>query len=227
LTIVEPRFDSPSKTTVDQIQERILERICFAYYRPGDQLKETALAKEFGVSRTAVRDAIARIGHLGLVETRNGVGTIVIELSDERIRHVYEMRMKLATLIGEMSPASIETSHYEEALSIHERALMLRKEPIAQEYVKLNRRLQTLIKSLIGNSLLCEFWNQVYYQASSVWHRMERKVGFEAYDALVEETSDLLIALERNDINAVGYVQRLHIGYGFQRIEEFVFKKDI
>ncbi len=227
MTIVETRFDSTGKTTVDRIQEHILERICFAHYRPGDQLKESALAEEFGVSRTPVRDAIARIGHLGLVETRNGVGTIVIALSDERIRHVYEMRMKLATLIGEMSPASIEPDHCEEALAIHEMALLLREEPNAQEYVKLNRRLQALIKSLIGNSLLCEFWNQVYYQASSVWHRMERKVGSEAYDALIAETSDLLVALKRNDIKAVGYVQRLHIGYGFQRIEEFVFKKDI
>lgn len=213
-------INAPTKATVDQIQEQILERICFAHYRPGDQLKEATLAKEFGVSRTPVRDAIQRIGHLGLVETRNGVGTVVIELTDERIRHLYEMRMVLASLIGELSPATIETHHQEEIRTLHLTALALRESLNSKEYVKLNQRLQVLIASLIGNASLREFWNQAYYQASSVWHRMEQLIGPDAYDALVKETCDLVLALERQDIAAVGYLQRIHIGYAFQLIEE-------
>ena len=172
MAIADPEITVPSRATVDEIQEQILERICFAYYPPGAQLKEAVLAKEFGVSRTPVRDAIARIGHLGLVETRNGVGTVVIELSAERVRHLYEMRMELARLIGTLSPITVTEYHREEARSIYENAVGLRERLDSQEYVKLNQRLQTLITSLIGNHMLREFWNQAYFQSSSVWHRM-------------------------------------------------------
>lgn len=225
MTTADQQIEAPARATVDQIQGQILERICFAHYHPGDQLKETKLAKEFGVSRTPVRDAIQRIGHLGLVETRNGVGTVVIQLSKERIRHLYEMRMELASLIGELSPATIETHHQEEIRSIHESALVLRENRDSQEFVKLNQRLQTLIASLIGNSSLREFWNQAYFQATSVWYRMEQLVGLEAYDALSRETSDLLVALERKDVAAVGYLQRIHIGYGFHSIEKYLLSQ--
>jgi len=220
VTIVASEITVPSKATVDEIQEQILERICFAHYPPGTQLKEAVLAKEFGVSRTPVRDAIARIGHLGLVETRNGVGTVVIELSTERVRHLYEMRMELARLIGTLSPITVSEHQRDEARSIHENALGLRKRLDSQEYVKLNQQLQALITSLIGNHSLREFWNQAYFQSSSVWHRMEQIVGIAAYDALVQETYDLAKALEREDIAAVGFVQRIYIGYAFQLIEK-------
>lgn len=216
----EQELEPSTRTTVDHIHDEILQRICFAHYLPGDQLKEATLAKEFGVSRTPVRDAIARIGHLGLVETRNGVGTVVIELSSQRIRHLYEMRMVLATLIGELSPAEIQDHHREEAHSIHQHAVELKERNSSQEFVRINQRLQTLISALIGNVLLREFWNQAYFQATSVWHRMAQDIGPTVYDALIDETSDLLIALDRKDIAAVGYLQRVHIGYGFQLIEK-------
>lgn len=214
------QVDSQSRVTVDQIQQQILKRICIAQYKPGDQLKEAVLAKEFGVSRTPVRDAIARIGHLGLVETRNGVGTVVIELSDERVHHLYEMRLAMATLIGELSPIRIRQDHLIEARAVYAEAVALREQADSKGFVSLNQRLQSLIVSLVGNTVLREFWNQAYFQASSVWHRMEQTVGPEVYQSLVEETSDLLIALEQNDIAAVGYVQRIHIGYGYNLIQK-------
>jgi len=173
-----------------------------------------------------VRDAISRISHLGLVETRNGVGTVVINLSDERIRHLYEMRMELASLIGILSPAGIDEDHCIQARSIHEQALKLQIHADSQEFVKLNQRLQLLISSLIGNSLLREFWNQAYFQASSVWHRMEKSIGSQVYSGLVDETSALVTALERNDISAIGYIQRIHIGYGYQLIQNHILSQD-
>lgn len=208
------------KPTVDLIQETILQRICFLEYLPGDQLKEALLAKEFGVSRTPVRDALSRISHLGLVETRNGVGTVVVKMSDERIRHLYETRLELATLIGRLSPATIEDVHESEARLIHRQAIELQNQFDPMEFVRLNQRLQHLISSLIGNLVLRDLWNQTFLQAASLWHQMAETVGNQASGALVSETSDLVAALERRDISAVGYIQRIHIGYGYRLIQD-------
>jgi DNA-binding GntR family transcriptional regulator len=209
-----------AKSTVEAMQAEILQRICFLDYTPGDQLKEAELAAEFGVSRTPVRDAISRISHLGLVETRNGVGTVVVTLSAEKIRHVYEMRLELATLIGTMSPRAINEVDREigQALLKEAEALKIAFDP--RRYIEINHRLHVLITSLIGNGTLQSFWWQTYCQAASTWYRTSNQRGTEMARALVEELSDINMALKHNDVAAIGYIQRTHIGYGYQRIKQ-------
>lgn len=214
------------KTSVETIQAEVIRRICFLDYPPGYPLKEAELAGEFGVSRTPVRDAISRIKHLGLVETRNGVGTVVTTLPREQIEQVYEMRLHLATQIGTMSPRSVTALDVKRASELLDAAIALEKEFDARDYVELNDQLQSLIADLIGNTLLRSFWCQAYYQAASTWHRVATVVGTDVATSLVQELSEIKAALDRGDIAAVGFIQRVQIGYGYQRIVQFLFSDE-
>lgn len=207
------------KTTVETIQAEIVRRICFLDYPPGCQLKEADLAEEFGVSRTPVRDAISRIKHLGLIETRNGVGTVVVALSSDQVRQVYEMRLQLATLIGEMPHEPITEETRQRATELLVAAKTLKDSFDPKLYVALNHQLHNLIAGLIGNSLLKSFWQQAYYQAASTWYHIATAANDVTADALVSELQDINEALGEDDVAAVGYIQRIHIGYGFQRIK--------
>jgi GntR family transcriptional repressor for pyruvate dehydrogenase complex len=67
---------------VDQIQQQILSRAL----KPGDQIPaERDLAERFGVSRTAVREAIKSLTEKGLIEVFVGRGTFVTNLSPDRV----------------------------------------------------------------------------------------------------------------------------------------------
>ena len=62
----------------DQVTEALLSRIESGRLKPGEKLPpEAALASEFGVSRTVVREAISRLKQEGLVESRQGSGVFV------------------------------------------------------------------------------------------------------------------------------------------------------
>ena len=62
----------------DQVTEALLARIESGQLKPGEKLPpEAVLAPEFGVSRTVVREAISRLKHEGLVESRQGSGVFV------------------------------------------------------------------------------------------------------------------------------------------------------
>jgi GntR family transcriptional regulator, transcriptional repressor for pyruvate dehydrogenase complex len=64
-----------------QIRCRILEKL-----RPGDKLPpERELAETLSVSRSSVRDAIRSLELLGLVDPRSGSGTLVCEISTDRV----------------------------------------------------------------------------------------------------------------------------------------------
>jgi len=54
--------------------------------KPGDMLPpERELVEMFGVSRSSIRDAIRRLETVGLLEPRQGVGTVVRELSADAV----------------------------------------------------------------------------------------------------------------------------------------------
>ena len=51
-------------------------------FRPGDRLpSESALTREYSVSRTVVREAIAILRADGLVEARKGAGVFAVEVN--------------------------------------------------------------------------------------------------------------------------------------------------
>ena len=61
----------------EQLQTHILTQL-----KPGDMLPpERELVRRFGVSRSSIRDAIRSLEAVGLLEPRQGIGTVVRDLS--------------------------------------------------------------------------------------------------------------------------------------------------
>ena len=62
----------------EQVADRIVEMIKTGGLKPGDRLDSVEqLAKSFGVSRSAVREAISGLRAMGIVDVRQGEGTFV------------------------------------------------------------------------------------------------------------------------------------------------------
>ena len=69
-----------SRSLAHELVEDLGGRIRSQLLRPGDKLPtESAIMEEFGVSRTVVREALSKLQAAGLVETRHGIGTFVLE----------------------------------------------------------------------------------------------------------------------------------------------------
>ena len=67
-------------TVVAQVMERMKELIASKKYKPGDYLPpETDLAKEWGVSRSSIREATKIFNYMGLLESHAGRGTFLCE----------------------------------------------------------------------------------------------------------------------------------------------------
>lgn len=64
---------------VDQVLEHLRQRLRAGIYGVGDRLPaEVALARELGVSRSTIREAMRVLTHLGIVQTSTGRGTFVL-----------------------------------------------------------------------------------------------------------------------------------------------------
>lgn len=77
-------FDGP-RTRGDAVFEVLLDAIVKVDLKPGDALAKDAIARELGVSRTPVGDAINRLGALGLVSVVPQVGSFVSRISPQAV----------------------------------------------------------------------------------------------------------------------------------------------
>ena len=80
----------------EQIVQQIEETILKGNLKPGDQLPaERDLADQFGVSRTAVREAGKALREKGLVEAYTGRGTFVTNGTSHAIRQSLDMMVRI------------------------------------------------------------------------------------------------------------------------------------
>ncbi len=86
-----------SSRLYEQIVQQIEESILKDALKPGDQLPaERELAQQFGVSRTAVREAVQALREKGLVEAYPGRGTFVTDGTSHAIRQSLDRIIKIA-----------------------------------------------------------------------------------------------------------------------------------
>jgi GntR family transcriptional repressor for pyruvate dehydrogenase complex len=79
----------------EKIVEQIEGSILSGQLNPGDKLpSENELTKQFGVSRTAVREAMKALSHKGLIEVSAGRGTYVTDSTSKVMRDSLGLMMK-------------------------------------------------------------------------------------------------------------------------------------
>src|ERR1700730_15589641 len=84
-----------SSRLYEQIVQQVEESIVKGALKPGDQLPpERELAQQFGVSRTAVREAVKALREKGLVEAYPGRGTFITDGTSNTMKQSLHRMMR-------------------------------------------------------------------------------------------------------------------------------------
>ncbi|PZP82579.1 MAG: GntR family transcriptional regulator [Ectopseudomonas oleovorans] len=76
----QPRARRKHRSLAQELVAELSQRIRDGLIKRGEKLPtESAIMEEQGVSRTVVREALSRLQAAGLVETRHGIGTFVLD----------------------------------------------------------------------------------------------------------------------------------------------------
>ena len=73
----------------------LYEAILLGHIPPGERLVEAEIARQMGISRGPLREAIRQLEQDGLVEYRPRRGAVVAELTRERVLDAYSTRVEL------------------------------------------------------------------------------------------------------------------------------------
>lgn len=106
------------RALVDSLAAQLRARVLDGALPPGTRLRQEALAEEFGVSRTPIREALRQLQASGLVELQHHRGALVRGFSSREIRDAYEVRAELEGFAANLAAQRIrqqELDQLEEA----------------------------------------------------------------------------------------------------------------
>ena len=195
----------------NRLRQLILER-----YQPGDSLSEPELAKQMRVSRTPVREALARLERDGLVITVLRRGAFVRALGLTDIHEMFEVR------------EAIETYQIRQAAKrIDLRALEMLEQRMDQLYVSLSRdlsalerfnamlqpfhELHDLILDTRGNKRFIDIIRNLAGPWSLARKKLTSGIGEEALEQGYREHKEIIRVLKTQDPIGAEQAMRMHL----------------
>jgi DNA-binding GntR family transcriptional regulator len=138
------------------VRETIEERIVDGTYGPGTRLDEAALAKEFGVSRTPIRETLIQLSSSGMIDLRPRRGAVVAEMSPHRLCEMFEVMAELEAMCGRLAARRMTEDEHRRLTVIHERCEAARDAGGLNDYFAHNEEFHRLIHAASHNSFLME-----------------------------------------------------------------------
>lgn len=147
-----------AKPLTDDVCVRIRALILTNRLRPRQKLVDRDLAEQLGVSRTPVREALARLAMTGLVEARSRRGYYVAQIGSEQMSELYEFRKILEVAAARLAAANATADHHrrmEQILGRLEKLALSADAPDSPgKAVTLDLEIHNLIADASGNAPL-------------------------------------------------------------------------
>ena len=201
-----------------RIADLLRERIASGIAAPGSRIVELEVARELGVSRSPVREALLRLSEEGLVAILPYRGAIVVPLQHRRFVELTEFRLALERFAlerlivrGDERAMSRLRAH---VAAIRRAVRSGDRRRIADEDLAMHR---SLVASS-GNAQLERAYDGILAQIRL--YIGVTTARYERDEELAEEHEAMLAAVERKDARAARALLDAHVLHGFEEERE-------
>lgn len=195
------------------VLERLRADLDDGVISPGDQIRQTALAKRYGVSPTPVREALRILAADGTIDYTSHRGATVRDFTPAMAHDLYRMRADLEGLACEIATERMTDEAFQEVLKANE--VLVRATEAKEDPARL---------SLLNR----EFHFSIYASTSTIvedsirhlWARFKPSVtlwGVESFShALDHDHVGIIDALERRDGPSARIAMREHVLHAWE-----------
>jgi DNA-binding GntR family transcriptional regulator len=196
-------------TFVDHVVEAIVSRAVLGKFLPGGRINELALAKELGVSRAPIREALRMLVAVGVVENTPYQGMRLAPLTPERVRQINKVRLELEKLSLREIPAEKGRAELAKALQdvLEDMKTAARKED-RLALATLDADFHETMMRASGNPVLLKLWQMLRPQLVIIFGLAETK---KALRKIVDEHRILLNGLLSLSFDKVAALMEQHI----------------
>ena len=187
-----------TETAADYVYRQIRKHIFEKRLTIGQRLPEIAIAKEFAVSRTPVREALRKLENEGLVQIKPGWGACLASPTREEIMDTYEVReylevMAIKKAAHKLTP--LQLCMLQEQIDAERRTFEDRD---LESYLKVNDEFHLIIAESSGNTALYDYIKNALSRTFVQALFFESFFDFDENPSL-EEHIKILEALQNHD----------------------------
>lgn len=203
-------------TFVDHVMEAIVSRAVLGQFLPGRRINELALARELGVSRAPVREALRMLVALDVVENTPYQGMRLSDLPPERVQHISRVRLELEKI----SLRLVTEARRKDALLLDLKAVLEDMKSAARKedrlaLAKLDADFHESIMRASNNPVLLKLWQMLRPQLIIIFGLSKYgSAGAESkkpFRKIVEEHRQLLKGLAATDVAKISALLESHI----------------
>lgn len=200
----------------NEVRHRIRRAIALQQLPAGTRLNQEQLARQLGVSRMPVRDAINDLIAEDLVESVSGGGAVVRALTAEDLRGVYEVRLALELPAVRQVALRGSGPWREELSTIMESHRSLLQAGRLEELHRLDRDFHWAVYGATGNRFIERALTPVW---SHISRAMFGLLAVESYAGIAwAEHQAITDALLAGDADRAAEVMEVHVRNGADRL---------
>ncbi|MGC4153271.1 MAG: GntR family transcriptional regulator [Propionicimonas sp.] len=193
----------------DRLYRILTDRLISGELPPGSRIDPAAIATEFGISRAPIRDALARMEHAQLVETRARYGTFVVRPTVQDIHEVCQFRKAVEVLATGIATTQISAALVSELRQEAMEALEAADRGVYGPFFASDRNIHQAIIASTGNSRLIRARAGV--EPWVAWLRVLGATGVHRISGSTLRHLEILDAMTAKDADAAQAAAALHL----------------
>jgi DNA-binding GntR family transcriptional regulator len=202
------------------LRDALEDRILTGVIRPGERLDEAALAHEFNVSRTPIRQALFQLAATGLVEHIPRRGAFAAEVGPQKLSEMFEVIAELESLCARNCARRATALDVQELTALHRACAQAAGSGDSDAYYYANEKFHAAIRSIGGNGFL-------HGEIDRLQKRLQayRRLQLRARDRMassLEEHETIVTAIKSGDSNAAAAAMRGHVSIQGDRFADLL-----
>jgi DNA-binding GntR family transcriptional regulator len=204
-----PRSPISRSSLAQQVTDLLRQRIYDRALGPGARLEEVALAKDLGVSRTPVREALRLLAAQGLVEIRPRRGCQVVALTVKDQQEIFPIMARLEGWVAHQVATGASKDDLVRVEALHAELERYAAAGNTDRYWEANYVFHVALQELAGNRWLQGILEELRRKLNLARHRSLKLPG-RLRTSLAEHRA-LMKALRRRDGERAEALMRAHL----------------
>jgi DNA-binding GntR family transcriptional regulator len=199
------------------LYQSILDDIFSGKISGGDRLKVSALAEQYGLSASPVREVLRQMQGEGFVEILPNRGAVVVSADANTIQNIFEVLQLLEPYFVKWFAEYALPEMLEELAEIHAKIIALGDRDLI-EFRRLDFEFHGVISRHHYNDAAADTWNRLR-RALNV-HAAQLRISPARMKTIVQEHEDLLGAFQANDASRACSVIQKHVHGSFEQMSQ-------
>jgi DNA-binding GntR family transcriptional regulator len=202
-----PRLKRSSlrETVLKLIEDALLD----GELQPGDRIIEAELAKQAGISRGPVREAIRQLVGEGILVSYPSKGTFVTRWTPQDVEEAYSLRAVLERFAAQRAVKRITSRDVAKLQGIVDKMEENAERDDVRALVRLDVQFHETLYALSGHSLLQKMLSKLRMRLHSL---QATDPGFSLFrDQMASDHQPIVDALRTRDVNAAGDAVSTHV----------------